>query len=710
MKKNKTLLIIESPGKIAALSKYLGKEYIIKASFGHTHDIRSVGSNIGVDIENGFALKYKPLPNKKDTLNSIIDATSEANKIIIASDPDREGEMIAANLADSLFSAGLDIKRATFGEITKKAVEVGIQNLGEIDQNMVNAAKARRALDRICGYMASPFLIQAVGKGVSVGRVQSPTLKLLTQREDEIEAFKPDEYYNLSIFLSKLNDKDNNFQVKYVNKISNKSDAINLKKDLDSAKYFISSITQEEKKVKALPPLITSTLAAEAAGEYKFTPAKTMMLAQGLYESGVISYHRVDSVRMSDDIIKNCRTYLQEQSFDLPSSPNTYAVKDGSQDAHTAICPTSITQTPDKIYLSDDERKIYRLIWQRAVSSQMKPAIYDMAHISIKTENNHILKVSGKILKYKGWLEIISNSKDKDSKLPQLQNGEQLFLSYPVRIEQKATQPPPRYNDKTLIERLETLGIGRPATIAQILGKITDKGYAIKKNSVFIPTELGRKVIKELDKHFDFMQYKYTADMEIQLDLIAQGKLDYITAMTNFYTPFAAQLKKAYIDNIKDYGFICESCGGKMELKHGIFGFYMKCTEAPVCKNTFSCDIVDDKPIKRENKLVVADNIFCPKCEGQMCKKDGKFGQYYACVSPKCNGSRKVPFGKKCSDCGGELYATIHNGQNVLFCMNYSLNGCSHKEILIKKVLDPKSLKEQKININIKKVLNMSSK
>jgi DNA topoisomerase-1 len=435
-------------------------------------------------------------------------------------------------------------------------------------------------------------------------------------------------------------------------------------------------------------------LQTSAASRYKFPAAKTMKLAQSLYEAGLITYMRTDSCRLSPEAVTECRNYLTKQSYDIPTSPNLYSSKGGAQDAHEAIRPSDVLKLPTNVFLGDDEQKIYQLIWERFVASQMNPALYDTVNMTIKTSNGHILKANGKTLKYKGWLEVtkdIDSNDDNDTKLPILNVGDKLVLVPPkVRAEKKATQPPPRYSEKSLIEELEKRGIGRPSTYAAIMSKITDRNYVTRKVNVFIPTDLGKKVVDNLVKHFDFVEYKYTADMELQLDKIADGKSDYLTTMQNFYTPFALQLKKAYLTNIKDYGFACEKCQNKMELKHGQFGFYMACVDRPNCRNTFSCDMIDEKPVKRENKLVIADGITCPKCESQMAKKDGKFGPFYSCMSPKCHGTRKVPFGKKCSDCNGELYATIYCGENVLFCMNYPK--CFHKEKLNKYIPDPRKI------------------
>jgi len=313
-----------------------------------------------------------------------------------------------------------------------------------------------------------------------------------------------------------------------------------------------------------------------------------------------------------------------------------------------------------------------------------------MIHLLLRVFQNPKKPIFGKQKSPPPNLYILHDAEDKDIRLPELKNKDQLILSTPIKPEQKFTQPPPRYNEKSLIEELEKKGIGRPATIANILSKITDKDYANRKNNIFFPTELGQKVVGKLDKHFDFMQYSYTADMELALDKIAEGKSDYLSTMQNFYAPFSKQLKQAYSADQKDYGFICEKCQDKMELAHGMFGFYMRCLSRPECKFTFSCDMIDEKPVRRENKLVLVEGISCPKCQGQMSKKDGRFGPFYSCTSPKCYGTRKVPFGKKCSDCSGELYATIYHGENVLFCMNYPQ--CFHKEKLQAKILNPNKL------------------
>jgi DNA topoisomerase-1 len=713
----KILVVVESPSKGKTIGKYLGSDYIVRASVGHIIDLASGGkAGIGVDIEHDFKPKYSIMPDKKDKLNAIIDAASEAKEIYIASDPDREGEAIAWHIAKALESTGLPIRRVEFHEITKKGVLDGIKKSRELDKNLFEAQQTRRVLDRIVGYLVSPFIIDTLGPNLSAGRVQSVAVRMVVDREREIEAFKPEEYWNINSMLAKPTALNESFQAKYASKVIAKDVAEKIKKDLEAADYVISAVEQEEKKKKPFPPLITSTLATSANSRYKFPAAKTMKVAQGLYEAGLITYMRTDSYRISPEAIADCRSYLSSHSLGMPSTPNLYVTKTGAQDAHEAIRPSDVFKLPQNVFLGDDEQKIYRLIWERFVASQMNPALYDTVNVTIKTSNGHILKANGKTLKYKGWLEITGDSDSRDdgeTKLPILKIGDKLVLVPPkVKAEQKFTQPPPRYSEKLLIEELEKKGIGRPSTYAAIMSKITDRNYVTRKVNVFVPTDLGKKVVDNLVKHFDFVEYKYTADMELQLDKIADGKSDYLTTMKDFYNPFSIQLKKAYSSGKKDYGFACDKCQDKMELKHGKFGFYMACVGYPKCKNTFSCDLVDEKPIRKASAPTIVSGVECPKCGAGMVKKDGKFGPFYSCSTyPKCNGSGKVPFGKQCDKCGKELYATVFNGQLKLACMGYPM--CRNVEDIPEQEtkgnwIDPKNLKPKKIDKNVKKVLNSS--
>lgn len=712
----KTLLVVESPAKAKTLAKYLGPDYIIRASYGHIIDLVSGGKNgIGVDIENKFKPKYAVIPDKKDKLKAIIDAASQVQQIYLASDPDREGEAIAWHLADALQSTGKPIKRVLFKSLDKNPVLASIANPIELDSDLYDAQQARRVLDRIVGFLVSPFLMNSIGPSLSAGRVQSVAVRIIVDREREIENFKPEEYWNITSCLAKPKSLTESFIAKYANKVIDKITAEKIKKDLDTDTYLISELDEKEKKRNPYPPLITSSLATSAAGRYKFSAAKTMKAAQTLYEAGLITYMRTDSFRLSPESVEACRDWLKDHSHDLPATPNVYASKGNAQDAHEAIRPTDVNKLPQNVFLSEDEQKIYRLVWERFVASQMKPALYDTVSVAVKSSSGHLLKANGRVLKYKGWLDITGDFENEDegeAKLPILKKGDQLVLVPPkVKAEQKFTQPPPRYSEKTLIKELEKKGIGRPSTYVSIMSKITDRSYVAKKSDMLIATDLGKKVVDSLVKHFSFMEYKYTADMEEQLDQIADGKIDYVKMLSLFYSPFSIQLKDAYTSNRKDYGFVCEKCNKKMELKHGRFGFFMACIDYPGCKNTFSCEMIEEKPVRKMNAPEVVEGINCPKCSSGMIKKDGKFGPFYSCSTyPKCNGSGKVPFGKKCDKCNNELYATVFDGELKLACMGYP--NCKNIESLPKGTkmnwMDPKELNPVKLNKTVKKVLNSS--
>ncbi len=710
MKKNKTLVIVESPAKIKTISKYLGPDYIIRASYGHICELANGGTKgIGVNLET-FKLRFQLLKDKKDKLQSIIDACSDVGVILTCTDMDREGEGISADIARYLKSTNIPIKRVTFSEITKKGIEEGMKNIRELDQNLADAQNARRALDRIVGYLVSPYLINTLGPGLSAGRVQSCCVNIVVQREKEILNFIPEEYWTIQAVVAKPDSLNDIFAIKYVNKITEGTVANKIKSDLETDTFIISDLEEKEKKRNPLPSLITVSLQTTAAGRYKFSADRTMKAAQKLYESGLITYMRTDSLRISDDALIECREWLVKHDHEIPAKANVYSPKEGAQNAHEAIRPTDICKLPHNIYVTEDEKKVYQLIWDRFVASQMKPALYDTVNVTVKSSSGHVLKTNGRILKYKGWLEISqdfeNDDDDSDIKLPILKKGDNLILVPPkVKAQQKFTQPPPRFSEKTLIKDLEKRGIGRPSTYASIMAKITSRSYVVKKGEMFVATETGMKIIDALSGHFNFVEYKYTAEMEEQLDKVADGSLSYFDMMQAFYNPFALQLKKAYTANQKDYGFKCDACNEKMALKHGIFGFYMACANYPICRNTFSCEIIDEKPVRTEKSKELVDGVSCPKCDGGMIKKDGKFGPFYCCIVPSCHGNRKIPYGKKCSDCSGSLYATVYNSENVLFCMNYPK--CFHKEKLETTLNIPENILEKQLPMPkvIKKVL-----
>lgn len=715
--KLKTLLIVESPAKAKTISKYLGDDYIVRASYGHLVDLAGGGKDgIGVDLDHGFLPKYQVIPDQKDKLKTIIDAASGVKEILLASDPDREGEAIAWHIAEALKKFNIPIKRVKFGEITKNEILKGIKQAGALDQNLFEAQQARRVLDRIVGYMVSPFLINSLGPGLSAGRVQSVAVRMVVDREREIENFKPEEYWNISACLAKPTTLTDSFTAKYSNKITDKITADKIKKELDGDSYEVLTVVEVEKSRNPYPPFITSSLAISAAGRYKFPAARTMKAAQSLYEAGLITYMRTDSVRSNPEAIDACRDWLKKNKHDLPDKVVIYKTKNSAQDAHEAIRPTDVFKTPQNIFVSEDEQKIYRLIWERFVASQMKPALYDTVSVTVQSSSNHLLKANGRVLKYKGWLDItgdFENDDEGEAKLPILKPKDKLALVAPkVKSEKKSTQPPPRYSEKTLIKELEKRGIGRPSTYAAIMGKITDRSYIVKKGEMFNATDTGKNVVDSLAKHFSFMEYKYTADMEEELDKIADGKLDYLNMMNGFYTPFSVQLKDAYTAHRKDYGFKCDACQKKMYLKHGKFGFFMACENYPECKNTFSCEMVNEVPVPKEKVVPVVSGVFCPKCNAGMIKRDGKFGPFYSCSTyPKCNGLSKIPFGKKCIKCNAEMYMTILNSEMKLACMGYP--NCKNVEDLPPNAkvnwIDPSAIKDKKTNKAIQKVLRSKS-
>lgn len=670
---SKILVVVESPPKGRKIEKFLGKDYVVRASFGHICDLVTSSKNrLGVDVEHDFKPIYGFLSDKKDRITSIVDAAMDSDIVYLASDPDREGEAIAFHVAQAI-GTSKPIKRVHFREITKEGVRQGISNLMELDQNIYDAQQARRVLDRLVGYMVSPFLIKTFGPNMSAGRVQSVAVRLVVDREREIENFKPEEYWPISVTLSK---KDESFTAKLVNKITNKSDAEKIKTELESDLYKVIEVSAEEKVKSAPACLITSSLQMVCAKKFGLAAARTMKCAQTLYEAGYVTYIRTDSPRCSPESIEMVRDWIKANGYDLPAKPNQFKTKDSAQNAHEAIRPTDVSKKATTLLISDEEKKVYSLIWEYFVASQMKPALYDTVQVSIKSSSNHLLKAQGRVLKYRGWLDISGdNDKNEDDatvKLPLLVLGDKLTLTTPgVRTEQKFTQPPSRYKEHSLIKELEKRGIGRPATYAQTMAKLTERAYVEKKKDTFHATDTGKKVVDTLCKHFNFMEYQYTADMEEQLDLIEAGKLSYLGMMKSFFPNFSNQLQKAQLANEPDYGIVCNICSKAMYLCVSKFGHYMLCSGSPVCKNIQNCDMVDDKPVLKNHRTV--DGVFCPKCNGGMKLREGRFGQFYSCaLYPKCNGSGKVPFGKKCSKCNiNELYVTSFDGVKKLACMGY---------------------------------------
>lgn len=686
----KTLFVVESPNKIKKLSKVLGDDYIIRASVGHIIDLSTgeKGCRLGVEIENDFKPRYRIIPDKKDKIQAIIDAATQADQVLLATDPDREGEAIAWHLASCLKTCGKPIYRVTFNSLEKQAVLESVKNPRDIDMNLFEAQQARRVLDRIVGFLASDFVRISSGPNLSAGRVQSVALKLIVDREEEIEQFKPEEFWNINANLAKKTKEE--FVAKYDKKVTNKTDADKIKKDLDSDTFQILSVTKSVTSRNPYPPLITSTLQQAVSTRYGFPVKKTMSAAQGLYEAGHITYIRTDSTRIEPAAINSVREFLSQNGLSRPAKPNFYKTKGEAQDAHEAIRPANVFVKPGDIYLTEEQEKVYRVIWERFVASQMEPAQYDSVVAMVQSSSGHLLKAQGRTLKYEGWLQIATDQKkeknEEDALLPSLQEKETVNLVKPgIIAEQKFTQPPKRYSEASLVKELDKRGIGRPSTFATIVETIKHRDYVVIEGKTYRPTDIGRNIIHKLSKNFKFMDYSYTAEMEQTLDKIAEGNLSYVQMMNDFFGPFQQECKEAELSAREVTDIPCQICGAKTILRHSQFGFFISCSEDS--KHTHSVEMVDGKPVLKnhEKKQQDIDNsLTCPKCNGNgmILNKTGKFGPFYFCKDyPRCKGTKKVPFGKKCPKCGYDLCITVFNGDPKLTCMGYSeSHNCKYVE------------------------------
>ncbi len=681
----KTLVIVESPSKAKKIQHYLGADYQVVASLGHLFDLSQEGKyNLGVDVAAGFKPKYKLMPDKKDTLKIITDAAKQCDAIYLAADPDREGEAIAHHIGNALQSLNKPMKRVEFHEISAKGIRDGIANYRDIDENLFNSQQARRVLDRIVGFMVSPYLSKAFSKDLpddvklSAGRVQSVALRILTDREDEIEAFVPEIYWTIEAAVT---DGDENFTIKLDHNVHSEKELEETLSKIKDQPLIVKSVDSRDKAVKPPAPFTTATLLQTAAKRLKMTAARATKAAQALYESGYITYMRTDSTRCSDESIAEAREYLKKNKRSIPDKPLQYDNKDG-QNAHEAVRPTQMSLEPSDLS-EGDGRILYQLIWKRMLASQSIDAVYATIKVLISAgEKTFVL--NGKTLKVKGWKEF-DKEDEKDILIPSLLEKQILTLINPgVTSEKKHTQPPGRFKEHSLIEELEKRGVGRPSTYSAIMSKISDRQYALKDKEIFRPTALGRKIINSLKKHFLFMKIEYTAQMEARLDKIADGSLLYETMLEDFYLPFQKELILAQSTMEPDFGHLCDKCGKPMKLRHGAYGYYLSCVDFLDCKNSKSCELVNNKPVIREfafSKRLV-EGTECPKCKSQMIKRDGKYGPFYSCSKyPKCSGSMKIPFGKKCGTCKeGDLFVNYLDGELKLNCMRYP--DCKHSEDL----------------------------
>jgi len=612
----KALVIVESPAKAKTINKYLGKQFIVKASLGHIKDLPK--KDLAVDVDRGFEPRYEVIEGKRKLVAELKQAAKKMDSIYLAADPDREGEAICYHLQEELGNHKKDgprIYRVMFNEITKRAVEKAFEKPSQVNTNLVDAQQARRVLDRLVGYKISPLLWDKVRRGLSAGRVQTVALRLIVEREREIRAFVPKEYWTIDAdFAAK---KPPHFTARLIRlndqpaEIGSSESAHDVVAQLEGADYTVRSVGTREKRRNPVAPFITSTLQQESSRKLRFSVKRTMMLAQRLYEGvevgkdtvGLITYMRTDSTRISDDAIRDVRHYIGDRygkEF-LPDSPNFYKSKKDAQDAHEAIRPTSMAFTPEVVekYLAEDEMKLYRLIWNRFVACQMMPAVYDQTTIDVSGKGrngvDYLFRATGSVLKFEGFLKVYQEGKDQSDeedeemkhRLPAVTEGEHMRFRG-IRPEQHFTEPPPRYNEATLVKRLEADGVGRPSTYASILSTIQEREYVKKEGGRFFPTELGMVVTDLLLESFDdIFEVKYTARMEEELDEIEEGKLDWRTAMSEFYERFDKDLKHAeeHMTDIKRMekptDLTCEKCGRPLVVKWGQHGSFLACTGYP---------------------------------------------------------------------------------------------------------------------------------
>jgi len=721
---SKSLVIVESPAKAKTINKYLGKDYEVEASLGHIKDLPK--SRLGVDIEGDFSTEYDVIPGKEKVVAKLKKLAKSASAIYLAPDPDREGEAIAAHLAEELVDGfgkkkkgATPVHRVTFNEITKKAVQEAFKHPRDIDRNLVDAQQTRRVLDRIVGYQVSPLLWDKVRRGLSAGRVQTVALRLIVEREREIKAFDKKEYWTIDAHLA--GPKPPSFDARFVGRGDEKTEVPNEEESkkivaaLEAARWSVRNIEKKERRRSAAPPFTTSKLQQDSSRKLRFSVKRTMIIAQRLYEGvelgdegsvGLITYMRTDSVQVSNDAVVEVREMIGSaygKEF-LPESPNAYKSKKAAQEAHEAIRPTSVARHPDEIkkYLQEDEYKVYKLIWQRFVASQMNQAIFDQTGIDIeaKTANESFtFRVTGSVLKFEGFLKVYEEAKEgKDEedealkhKLPPLEVGQVLTLKE-LKPEQHFTEPPPRYNEASLVKELEERGIGRPSTYATILSTIQERQYVTKLGGKFSPTEIGLVVTDLLVANFaDIFDPAYTARLEEELDEIEEGKEKWTDALAEFYKKFEKDLRYAekHMENIKRMEKPteekCERCGSPLVLKWGKHGSFFACSSYKKDDPT-SCTFTKENPVNLPD-LDTAEmpetsrEEYCENCGRVMVLKRGRFGQFMACTGyPDCKTTRRLDQGKRvpdvsleeiCPRCGRNLVLRHGRYGEFVSCSGY---------------------------------------
>ncbi len=706
----KSLVIVESPAKARTIANYLKNGYEIKASVGHVKDLPE--SRLGVDIQKGFAPEYQVIKGKIKVLREIKKAAQKAAEIYLATDPDREGEAIAWHIAEELSQPPEKVHRVLFNEITAKSVREAITRPEELNQNKFEAQQARRILDRLVGYLISPLLWEKVRRGLSAGRVQTVAVRLLCEREEEIRAFVPQEYWTIEALLEGANPPS--FQATLARIESRKAEittgeeARSIVQDLASAAFTVSQVERKERRKNPSPPYITSQLQQEAWRKLRFTAKKTMSIAQRLYEGvelgtegpvGLITYMRTDSVRVSAEALQEVRSFIQEKFGPnyLPEKPNAYKSRKTAQEAHEAIRPTSVQHEPSKVkpFLNKDQYGLYELIWNRFVASQMTPAVYDQTSVDIQA-GKYTFRATGSILLFPGFMTLYveaqeeNGAKEAEGRLPELTVGE-VLKALEIKPDQHFTQPPPRYTEATLIKDLEEKGIGRPSTYAAILDNIQQRSYVSKEKGRLFPTELGCLVTNLLVSNFQgIFDVQFTAQMEDELDKVEEGQLPWVQSLEDFYDPFQKDLEKAKVQmqDMKGKGMptplTCDKCGAPMVIKLGRHGQFLACSTYPQCKNTKEFQRNEAGEIEILQEKVVQEA--CEKCGAPMVIRTGRFGKFLACSDyPKCKNTKKILLSGEgkievaqdetssevCEKCGAVMLIKSGRFGKFLACSNY---------------------------------------
>ncbi len=688
MANHKNLVIVESPSKAKTIGKYLGSDYLVKASMGHLRDLPK--STMGVDLNRDFAPEYVPVAGKEKVISELKTAADQAEMVYLATDPDREGEAISWHLKEMLELSDAKSKRVTFNEITQKVVRESIANPRDIDYALVDAQQARRVLDRIVGYQLSPLLWKKVRRGLSAGRVQSVATRLVVDRENEIRAFIPKEYWSLEILLNRIG-KPGSFKAHYhgdtkKRELGSQEQVQKIIDDITGKEFTVTGVKRAEKKRTAAPPFTTSTLQQEASRKLNMTPKRTMAIAQQLYEGvdvagegtlGLITYMRTDSLRLSDEAMADAAKFIRTRygADYYYGKPHVFKTKSGAQDAHEAIRPTHVELDPERIQgsLTKEQYRLYKLIWSRFLASQMANALYDT--VSIDTEcAGHVFRSNHQSLKFSGFIAVYEEGRDDEqeevySPLPDLQEGDKAQAT-DIRQEQHFTQPPARYTEATLVKAMEEKGVGRPSTYASIVSTIQDREYVNKTDKRLVPTALGEVVTGLMLERFqDIIDVEFTANMEQALDDVEAGKRNWKTLLADFYQDFHQEMLDAeqalegqrlkVPDEVTDE--ICEVCGKNMVVKIGRFGKFLACPGFPECTNTKP--IVEKMPGR------------CPKCGSTILKRKSKRGYaYYGCErGAECGFMTwDVPTDQDCPTCGQTMFKKSGKGRNKPFCINES--------------------------------------